>query len=95
MLLLQGNLSWSSTNILNIGCVTEFVMMFRDGDNITSSATVLCPSYEIFSSETSFWCEYSLDEAFCGTRLYLMLGGDCSNLFEMGKILSVVFRKLE
>ena len=51
-------------------------MMYRDGDNATSPATVLCPSYEIFSSETSFWCEYSLDKAFCGTRLYLMLGDD-------------------
>ena len=49
-------------------------MMYRDGDNATSPATVLCPSYEIFSSETSFWCEYSLDETFCGARLYLMLG---------------------
>ena len=70
-------------------------MMFRDGDNATSSATVLCPSYEIFSSETSFWCEYSLDESLCGTRLYLMLGGDCLSLFVVRKILSVVFRKLE
>ena len=79
---IQGNLSWSSSNIFNIGCVTEFVMMYRDGDNITSPATVLCPSYEIMSSASEFWCQYSLDEQFCGTRLYLMLGNSIKILMK-------------
>ena len=56
-------------------------MMYRDGDNITSPATVLCPSYEIMSSASEFWCEYSLDEQFCGTRLYLMLGNSIKIYF--------------
>ena len=94
---MQGNLSWSSKNILNIGCVTEFVMMYRDGDNATSPATVLCPSYEIFSSETLFWCEYSLDEAFCGTRLYLMLGDNGLYFYYVvtSTIYLIALRKLE
>ena len=70
-------------------------MMYRDGDNATSPATVLCPSYEIFSSETLFWCEYSLDEAFCGTRLYLMLGDNGLYLVVASRIYLIAFRKLE
>ena len=31
----RGNLSWSAENIRNIGCVTEFVVMLRAGDNAT------------------------------------------------------------
>ena len=37
---------------------------------------MLCPGYEVRSSGAEFWCEYELEEeTFCGTRVYIMLGG--------------------
>ena len=75
--MLQGNLSWSGDNIVNIDCVTEFVMMYRDADTNVSSesaVTVLCPGYQILSSGSQFWCQYQLSDVYCGTRIYLMLG---------------------
>ena len=70
---LEGNLSWTDSNIINMECVTEFVLMVRDGDNASSAATVLCPGYKIMSSGRTFWCQYSLGRDTCGQRLHLML----------------------
>ena len=62
---LGGNLSWSESNIVNMECVTEFVLMMREADNASSAATVLCPGYQIRSAGSTFWCQYSLSQDTC------------------------------
>ena len=71
---LSGELSWSEANIVNIDCVSEFVMMMRDADNDTSPATVLCPGYKIISDQHHHYCQYTLSPQHCDKRLFLMLG---------------------
>ena len=56
------NLSWSESNIVNMECVTEFVLMMREADNASSAATVLCPGYQIRSAGSTFWCQFSLSQ---------------------------------
>ena len=70
---LEGNLSWSESNIVNMECVTEFVLMMREADNASSAATVLCPGYQMRSAGLTYWCEYTLSQDRCGSRLRLML----------------------
>jgi len=92
----QGNLTWSSQNLENIECVSEFVVMYRDADNDTASSTVLCPGYQILTSGKAFSCGYNLTEDLCGSRLLVMIEAWTQNrMIQPSTIVTVSCDELE